>query len=48
MALRLSEAMGGLTMFGTRVACAVALERNPAVGPAITAEGHDVLGHGNR
>jgi hypothetical protein len=21
---------------------------NPAVGPAITPEGHDVLGHGNR
>jgi peptidoglycan/xylan/chitin deacetylase (PgdA/CDA1 family) len=32
----------------TFFACAVALERNPAVGPAITAEGHDVLGHGNR
>src|SRR6476620_5268414 len=32
----------------TFFACAVALERNPAVGPAITAAGHDVLGHGNR
>jgi allantoinase len=32
----------------TSFACAIALERNPAVGPAITAEGHDVLGHGNR
>jgi len=32
----------------TFFACAVALERNPAVGPTITAEGHDVLGHGNR
>ena len=32
----------------TFFACAVALERNPAVGRAITDEGHDVLGHGNR
>jgi peptidoglycan/xylan/chitin deacetylase (PgdA/CDA1 family) len=32
----------------TFFACAVALERNPAVGPAITAEGHDILAHGNR
>ncbi len=32
----------------TFFACAVALERNPAVGPAITAEGHDILGHGHR
>ena len=32
----------------TFFACAVALERNPTVGPAITAESHDVLGHGNR
>ncbi|MBI3964808.1 MAG: polysaccharide deacetylase family protein, partial [Chloroflexi bacterium] len=28
--------------------CAVALERNPAVGRAITEQGHDVCGHGNR
>ena len=33
---------------GTFFACAVALERNPAVGRAITARGHDVLAHGNR
>lgn len=32
----------------TFFACAVALERNPAVAKAITAEGHDVVGHGNR
>ena len=32
----------------TFFACAVALERNPTVGPAITDVGHDVLGHGNR
>jgi peptidoglycan/xylan/chitin deacetylase (PgdA/CDA1 family) len=32
----------------TFFACAVALERNPAVGRAITDEGHDILGHGNR
>jgi peptidoglycan/xylan/chitin deacetylase (PgdA/CDA1 family) len=32
----------------TFFACAVALERNPEVGPAITAEGHDILGHGRR
>ncbi len=32
----------------TFFACAVALERNPAVGRAITAPGHDVLAHGNR
>jgi peptidoglycan/xylan/chitin deacetylase (PgdA/CDA1 family) len=33
---------------GTFFACAVALERNPAVGRALTARGHDVLAHGNR
>ena len=32
----------------TFFACAVALERNPAVARAITAQGHDVCGHGNR
>jgi peptidoglycan/xylan/chitin deacetylase (PgdA/CDA1 family) len=32
----------------TFFACAVALEKNPAVGRAITARGHDVLAHGNR
>ena len=32
----------------TFFACAVALERNPAVGRAIADEGHDILGHGNR
>ena len=32
----------------TFFACAVALERNPAVAHAITAQGHDVCGHGNR
>jgi len=32
----------------TFFACAVALERNPAVARAITEQGHDVCGHGNR
>ena len=32
----------------TFYACAVALERNPAVARAITEQGHDVCGHGNR
>jgi peptidoglycan/xylan/chitin deacetylase (PgdA/CDA1 family) len=32
----------------TFFACAVALERHPAVGRAVTARGHDVLAHGNR
>ena len=32
----------------TVFACAVALERNPAVACAITDEGHDVRGHGKR
>ena len=32
----------------TFFACAVALERNPAVARAITQQGHDVCGHGNR
>ena len=32
----------------TVFACAVALERHPEVGRAITARGHDVLAHGNR
>jgi peptidoglycan/xylan/chitin deacetylase (PgdA/CDA1 family) len=32
----------------TFFACAVALERNPSVGQALTAAGHDVLAHGDR
>ena len=28
--------------------CALALERNPTVGPAIVSAGHEVVGHGNR
>jgi allantoinase len=32
----------------TFFACAVALERNPAVGREITVRGHDILAHGNR
>jgi allantoinase len=32
----------------TFFACAVALERNPTVARALTAQGHDVCGHGNR
>ena len=28
--------------------CALAVERNPEVGPAITAQGHEVCGHGYR
>ena len=32
----------------TFYACALALERNPQVGPEITRRGHEVMGHGNR
>lgn len=33
---------------GTFFACALALERNPLVGPEIIRRGHEVVGHGNR
>ena len=33
---------------GTIYACALALERNPAVGPEVVRRGHEVMGHGNR
>ena len=32
----------------TFFACALALERNPEVGPEIVRRGHEVMGHGNR
>ncbi len=32
----------------TFYACALALERNPRVGPEIVGRGHEVMGHGNR
>ena len=32
----------------TFFACALALERNPAVGPEVIRRGHEVMGHGNR
>ena len=32
----------------TFYACALALERNPQVGPEIIRRGHEVMGHGNR
>ena len=32
----------------TFFACALALERNPQLGPEITRRGHEVMGHGNR
>ena len=33
---------------GTFYACALALERNPEVGPEAIRRGHEVMGHGNR
>ncbi|PKB63828.1 MAG: hypothetical protein BZY80_05290 [SAR202 cluster bacterium Io17-Chloro-G2] len=33
---------------GTFFCCALALERNPEVGPEIIRRGHEVMGHGNR
>ena len=33
---------------GTFYACALALERNPQVGPEAIRRGHEVMGHGNR
>ena len=33
---------------GTFYVCALALERNPEVGPEIVRRGHEVMGHGNR
>ena len=32
----------------TFFACALALERNPEVGPEVVRRGHEVMGHGNR
>ena len=32
----------------TIFACALALERNPEVGPEVVRRGHEVMGHGNR
>ncbi|SVC00316.1 uncharacterized protein METZ01_LOCUS253170 [marine metagenome] len=37
-----------LNVPATFYCCAVALERNPFVGPAIVKYGHEVFGHGNR
>ncbi len=42
------DVMDQYNVKGTFFACALALERNPEVGPEIIRRGHEVMGHGNR
>ena len=45
---RIMNILGKHQVTGTFFACALALERNPEVGPEIVRRGHEVMGHGNR
>ena len=45
---RIMDVMDQCDVKGTFFACALALERNPEVGPEIIRRGHEVMGHGNR
>ena len=45
---RIMNVMDQYNVKGTFFACALALERNPEVGPEIIRRGHEVMGHGNR
>ena len=40
--------MGDFSIPASFFCCALALERNADVGPAIVAAGHEIVGHGNR
>ena len=44
---RIMDVMDQCDVKGTFFACALALERNPEVGPEIIRRGHEVMGHGN-
>jgi len=45
---RIMNLLGEYDLKSTFFACALALERNPGVGPEIVRRGHEVMGHGNR
>ena len=45
---RIMNVLDQFDIKGTFFACALALERNPEVGPEIIRLGHEVMGHGNR
>ena len=45
---RIMNVMDQYNVKGTFFCCALALERNPLVGPEIVRRGHEVMGHGNR
>ncbi len=45
---RIMNLMDQYNVKGTFFCCALALERNPQVGPEIIRRGHEVMGHGNR
>ena len=45
---RIMDIFDGYEVKATFYVCALALERNPQVGPEIVRRGHEVFGHGNR
>ena len=45
---RLMDILDEFRVKATIYGCAVALERNPAVGQEVTRRGHEVMGHGYR
>ena len=45
---RILDLLDEFDVKGTIFACALALERNPEVGPEVIRRGHEVMGHGNR
>ncbi len=45
---RIMNVMDQYNVKGTFFCCALALERNPKVGPEIIRRGHEAMGHGNR
>ena len=45
---RILDILDRYNVKGTIFACALALERNPDVGPELVRRGHEVMGHGNR
>ena len=45
---RILDILDRYNVKGTIFACALALERNPEVGPELMRRGHEVMGHGNR
>ena len=45
---RILKTLGDFSIPASFFCCALALERNADVGPAIVAAGHEIVGHGNR